>query len=101
MCLPADGAGPRAAGPPPPRSPVSPPKTRSGGNLMTALTPGQQQVYDSVRRAWPLGQVFCVQGAVGMGKTTLLRRLHQEHGGAFLDLKHLLDAMQERHPLAV
>lgn len=68
---------------------------------MSDLTPTQQQVYDRLQRAWPGGHVFCVQGGVGMGKTTLLRRLHQEHGGTLLDVKPFLDAMQDRHPLSL
>jgi ATP-dependent 26S proteasome regulatory subunit len=67
----------------------------------TALCPAQQSAFDSLSCALPHGHVFVLSGGTGMGKTTLLRALHRQVGGAFLTIKDLVDALRPRHPLAV
>jgi SpoVK/Ycf46/Vps4 family AAA+-type ATPase len=42
-----------------------------------------------------------VQGGVGRGKTTILKEIHKEAGGAFLGMKEFVAASSQRHPLAL
>ena len=37
----------------------------------------------------------------GMGRTTVLRELHEQRGGAFLDMRAVIEAMEEANPLAL
>jgi ATP-dependent 26S proteasome regulatory subunit len=65
------------------------------------LSPSQQQAFDGLIRGLSVGNVLLLWGGTGMGKTTVLRELHQTAGGAFLNMKDYLDALRDRHPLAV
>jgi ATP-dependent 26S proteasome regulatory subunit len=69
--------------------------------MQTLLCPAQQQSFDNLSSALGNGAVFVLNGGPGMGKTTVLRALHRQVGGAFLTNKHLVDALRPRHPLAV
>jgi hypothetical protein len=72
------------------------------GNAMTlSLSPAQQRALDGLHHVLPLGNVFVLHAATGLGRTTVLRQLHAEEGGTFLNLKNFLDALQARHPLAM
>ncbi len=48
------------------------------------LCPVQQSALESVMRGLQIGSIFRVWGGVGRGKTTVLRQVHQQTGGAFL-----------------
>ena len=37
----------------------------------------------------------------GLGRTTVLRALHEKHGGAFLDARDVIEAMEHANPLAL
>jgi SpoVK/Ycf46/Vps4 family AAA+-type ATPase len=69
--------------------------------METSLCPAQQHAFDGLSAALPDGHVFVLSGGVGMGKTTVLRALHRQVGGAFLTIKNVVDALRPRHPLAV
>jgi ATP-dependent 26S proteasome regulatory subunit len=69
--------------------------------MPTRLSPSQQRAYDELRRLLPLGNVFVLSGGVGVGRTTVLRRLHAEVGGAFLSMKDFTSALRQRHPAAL
>ncbi len=64
---------------------------------MTQLTPVQQQAFDTLAAAWPIDDVFLFSAADGMGRTTVLREVHRQRGGAYLDLREFLDALRP-HP---
>lgn len=66
-----------------------------------SLSPSQQGCFEAVVAQWPLSNFISVAGGTGVGKSRLLRALHQRHGGALLGTKELLDAMPARHPLAL
>ncbi len=69
--------------------------------MPTPLSPIQQQTFDHFLNTWPLGHILSIAGDTGMGKSTLLRAAHERFGGAFLNMRDLLDAMPARHPLAL
>ncbi len=69
--------------------------------METPLCPAQQRAYDGLAGGLAHNHVFVLSGATGMGKTTVLRAVHRQVGGAFLTMKDFLDAHQARHPLAL
>ena len=48
-----------------------------------------------------IGSVLRVWGGTGRGKTTILRELHSQIGGAFLNMKEFVEASASKHPLAL
>src|SRR3954465_4870714 len=69
--------------------------------MSVQLSPSQQRGYDELRRLLPLGNVFVLAGNDGAGRTTVLRQLHREVGGAFLSVKDFTAALRQRDPAAV
>jgi ATP-dependent 26S proteasome regulatory subunit len=69
--------------------------------MAVQLTPSQQRASDELRRLLPLGNVFVLAGSEGVGRTTVLRRLHRELGGAFLNMKDFTTALRQRDPAAL
>jgi cytidylate kinase len=65
------------------------------------LCPAQQRGFDQMRRLWPLGNVFVLAGDAGRGRTTVLRQLHRDVGGTFLNMKDFLEAMRHGNPVAL
>jgi SpoVK/Ycf46/Vps4 family AAA+-type ATPase len=68
---------------------------------MTQLCPAQQRVFEGLSACLDVGNVFVVAGDTGMGRTTVLRQVHEKVGGAFLSLAEVLDATRQRHPLGM
>jgi ATP-dependent 26S proteasome regulatory subunit len=68
---------------------------------MVQLCPAQQLVLEGLSACLDGGNVFVVAGDTGMGKTTVLRHVHEKVGGAFLSMAEVLDATRRQHPLAV
>jgi ATP-dependent 26S proteasome regulatory subunit len=69
--------------------------------MSVQLSPSQQQGYDELRRLFPLGNVFVLAGNDGVGRTTVLRRLHHEVGGAFVNMKDFMSALRQHSPAAL
>jgi AAA+ superfamily predicted ATPase len=69
--------------------------------MTTALCPAQHLTYERVRAAWGVGPLLLLTADAGHGRTTVLRQLHQDFGGALLTAKELLDASRPQHPLAL
>ncbi len=65
------------------------------------LCPAQQQGFEQLLRQLPLGSVFALTGAVGSGRTTLLRLVHAKVGGAFLNMKDFMGILRQRNPIAL
>src|SRR5262245_49296394 len=65
------------------------------------LTPSQQYGYDNLRRLLPVGNVFVLWSNGGLGRTTVLRQLHREIGGAFLNMQDFTSALRQRDPAAL
>ena len=56
---------------------------------------------DSLLRGLQLGSIFRVWGGVGRGKTTVLREVHQQTGGAYLGMNDFVAASSVKHPMAL
>lgn len=65
------------------------------------LCPAQQIAFDALLKNLPLGSVFDLHGNTGSGKSTVLRRLHQQLGGAFLPIQDFIDELHGQHPFAI
>ncbi len=65
------------------------------------LSPSQQRGYDELRRLLPLGNVFVLAGNDGVGRTAVLRELHREVGGAWLNMQDFTSALRQRDPAAL
>jgi ATP-dependent 26S proteasome regulatory subunit len=65
------------------------------------LCPVQQSTLESLLRGLPIGSIFTVSGGDGRGKTTILREVHKQTGGAFLGMNDFVDAASLKHPLAL
>jgi transitional endoplasmic reticulum ATPase len=65
------------------------------------LTPVQQYAADGLRRAIARGNVVVLEGDAGQGKTTVLGKIHEETGGAFLGMRDFIRALDARHPFAI
>ncbi len=70
-------------------------------NSHTLLCPAQQRAFDSLTTGLQLGSILRLSGGVGRGKTTVLRQLHQQAGGVFLNLRDFVGASAQTHPLAL
>src|SRR5271169_5731748 len=73
----------------------------SGGGEELRLSPAQQRAMSQLMGNIPIGNVFVVGGESGLGITTVLRAAHQKLGGAFLNIKDIVDGMEGQHPLAI
>src|SRR5262245_61826939 len=69
--------------------------------MSVPLSPSQQRGYDELRRLLPSGNVFVLAGNDGVGRTTVLRQLHRDVGGAFLNMKDFTAALRQRDPGAL
>lgn len=65
------------------------------------LSPRQLQARKQLRAGFDNGNIFVLWGGEGLGKTTVLRSLHDETGGAYIDIRHLLERLRSRDPLAI
>ncbi len=70
-------------------------------SMARQLCPVQQQAVDVLVKKLEWGSVFELRGKSGVGKSTILRHLHQQLGGVFLQMTDFIDAMQGQHPLAL
>jgi ATP-dependent 26S proteasome regulatory subunit len=65
------------------------------------LSPSQRRAFDSLCQALPRSSILGLQARSKMGRTTILRALHQQTGGAFLSVHDFAAFMRPRHPLAL
>ena len=65
------------------------------------LCPAQKRTFDSLTTGLQIGSILRLWGGVGRGKTTILKELHHQTGGAFLNMKDFLDASARNHPMAL
>jgi len=65
------------------------------------LSPAQQRAFDYLTAGLKIGSILRLSGGTGRGKTTILKELHQQVGGAFLNMKDFVEASAKNHPLAL
>ncbi|HTU44653.1 MAG TPA: ATP-binding protein [Bryobacteraceae bacterium] len=65
------------------------------------LTPSQQRAADGLLSGMATGGVCVLEGAAGMGKTTVLRWLRSTLGGAFVTARQFMNLLKERTPTAI
>lgn len=65
------------------------------------LCPAQQEAFDNLMEALPIGNVFVVWSGIGMGRTTMLEELHRLKGGEFLKMKDYIDELRGLDPISM
>jgi hypothetical protein len=65
------------------------------------LSPAQQTAADCLLNGIPVGDVFVLRSAPGMGRSTILRKVHSVLGGAFVGVRQFIDALSARQPEAI
>jgi transitional endoplasmic reticulum ATPase len=65
------------------------------------LSPSQQTTVDELRESWSDGNAFVLWAPYGLGRTTMLRAVHAERGGAVLGMAAYLDQLGDADPLAL
>jgi transitional endoplasmic reticulum ATPase len=63
--------------------------------------PAQLRALKHLSKALPAGEVFVLKAAAGAGRTTVLRHLHREAGGAFIGIRDVMHSLEGRDPLAI
>jgi ATP-dependent 26S proteasome regulatory subunit len=65
------------------------------------LTPAQEAATSGLIGGVPAGEVFVLRGQPGMGKTTVLQKVHEATGGAFLGVRQFMTELAVHEPLAI
>ncbi len=65
------------------------------------LSPSQQEAFNHLMEALPIGNLFVVWSAPGMGRTTILNELHRQEGGELLRMKDYIDELRHQDPLSM
>jgi hypothetical protein len=68
---------------------------------MIQLIPAQQAAYHVLRAALEAGSLSLLSSPAGRGRTTVLRKLHEETGGGFVTGKDFIETSAARHPLSL
>jgi ATP-dependent 26S proteasome regulatory subunit len=68
---------------------------------MTTLSPSQQKTYAQASKDLADANLLVVWGPSGLGRTTLLKSLHKQTGGAFVSMRDYVERLQAAHPLAL
>ncbi len=69
--------------------------------MISELCPAQLEAFRFIEAALESAPIVSLWGASGRGMTTVLRHVQAKTGATYLTMKAVLDALQERHPLAV
>jgi hypothetical protein len=57
------------------------------------LSPSQERAVEGLRANWSAGDVFALWAPCGLGRTTMLRAVHEERGGVILGMAAYLDRL--------
>src|SRR5947209_8317490 len=68
---------------------------------MIQLIPAQEAAYGVLKYASQAGSLLLLSSPPGRGRTTVLRRLHEETEGGFVTGKDFIETSAERHPLSL
>lgn len=65
------------------------------------LSPSQQEAFNHLMEALPIGNLFVVWSGSGMGRTTILNELHRQEGGELLRMKDYIDELRHQDPFTM
>jgi hypothetical protein len=65
------------------------------------LTPAQQRATKELLGQLPARDVFVLRSAAGMGRTTVLQRVHHAAGGVFLTVREFIRSLSARRQAAI
>src|SRR5690349_17668861 len=65
------------------------------------LTPVQEQAFLNLQAGVTQADVVVLRGKTGAGKTTILKKLHADRGGAWLGMREFMRALDTRLPQAM
>ena len=65
------------------------------------LCPAQKRAFDYLKAGLQLGTILRLWSGTGRGKTTILRELHQQTGGLYLNMRDFVEASSKNHPMAL
>jgi transitional endoplasmic reticulum ATPase len=68
---------------------------------MIKLIPAQEAAHQLLQYASNAGSLLLLSSPPGRGRTTILRKLHEETGGGFITAKNFIETSSERHPLSL
>ena len=68
---------------------------------MIKLVPAQESAFRVLNYASKAGNLLLLTGASGRGRTTVLRKLHEQMGGGFVTCKDFIETSTARHPLSL
>lgn len=68
---------------------------------MIQLIPAQESAYAGLKYAIKAGSLMLLSCHAGRGRTTVLRKLHEETGGGFVTGKDYIETSADRHPLSL
>jgi transitional endoplasmic reticulum ATPase len=68
---------------------------------MIRLIPAQEAAYGVLKYASQAGSLLLLSSPAGRGRTTVLRRLHEESGGGFVTGRNFIETSAARHPLSL
>jgi transitional endoplasmic reticulum ATPase len=68
---------------------------------MTQLIPAQEVAYDVLKYASRAGNLMLLTSPRGRGRSTVLRKLHEETGGGLVTSKDFIKTSAARHPLSL
>ena len=68
---------------------------------MIQLIPSQEAAYRVLKYASGAGNLLILRSHSGRGRTTVLRKLHEELGGGFVTAKDFVETSAQRHPLSL
>jgi AAA+ superfamily predicted ATPase len=65
------------------------------------LSPSQREAVAMIKRLLEDEHLIIMHGGIGMGKSTIVRHLHDRHGGGMIGIRDILEATESVHPLQV
>ncbi len=65
------------------------------------LCPSQKRALEMLSAGLKAGAILRLWGGVGRGKSTILREVKRQNGGAFINLRDFVEASAKSHPLAL
>ncbi|HZN32802.1 MAG TPA: AAA family ATPase [Pirellulaceae bacterium] len=76
-------------------------KLSTKAQIPYSLCPAQQRALDWFASALGVGSIFHFWSRAGLGRTTVLRQLHAQLGGALVTVQDFVEAARLGHPLAL